>query len=175
MSVRKLSKGDDLSSFECGVNRLDHFLRAYAWQNQNDLYIGVTYVALRGSTVAGYATVSPSELRIDERASTLFSEGGPSYAYPVLRLGRLAVDKRYQGQGIGQDLVQHVFLQAVKMKDIFGCTGVLVDALSEKTTFYERLGFLRLELRAGKPVTHSPTVPMFIFMQELLPLAPAEV
>jgi predicted N-acetyltransferase YhbS len=73
----------------------------------------------------------------------------PDYPLPVLRLARLAVDERSRGRGIGLALLRGVFTVAIRMRDEFGCVGVLVDAKPDALAFYERFGFVALEALQG--------------------------
>ena len=65
MEIRALQEGDDRSSFRSGDADLDRFFSRFAGQNQFRHYIGVTYVAVEGSRVLGFATVAPGHVEID--------------------------------------------------------------------------------------------------------------
>ncbi len=57
-------------------------------------------------------------------------------------LGRLAVDRAWQGRGLGVALLQDAVLRAGQAAHIMGIRGILVHALSDEAkTFYERHGF----------------------------------
>ncbi|MDR2213378.1 MAG: GNAT family N-acetyltransferase, partial [Pseudomonadales bacterium] len=61
---------------------------------------------------------------------------------PVVVLGRLAVDRSYQSQGIGRALVQDASQRVIQAAGILGIRGLIVHALSnEAKAFYERIGF----------------------------------
>lgn len=65
---------------------------------------------------------------------------------PFLMLGRLAVDKQYQGQGYGDTLVFHALNSTVAAAEHIGILGLIVDAKNEyAVSFYEEFGFVRLE------------------------------
>ena len=62
---------------------------------------------------------------------------------PVLLLGRLAVDKRYQNQGIGQALLRDAMMRAVNVSGDAGVFALLVHALSDQAKqFYLSRGFI---------------------------------
>jgi GNAT superfamily N-acetyltransferase len=147
---------DDRSEFESGNTTLDEFFRRYAGQNQFKHRIGTTYVALVDGRIGGFATVSPATIVTAEMPSRRGKR--PTYPLPVLRLGRMAVDRQHQGAGIGANLVRHVFGLAAQMSEDLGCIGVVVDAKPEAVDFYLRLGFEALTGPA--PETGAPT-PMF--------------
>jgi ribosomal protein S18 acetylase RimI-like enzyme len=80
----------------------------------------------------------------------------------VLRLARLATDERASGQGVGSALLRAVFALAHQLAVDYGCIGVVVDAKSDAIGFYERLGFVRLEVRAGQLGERPEPTPMFL-------------
>jgi GNAT superfamily N-acetyltransferase len=61
---------------------------------------------------------------------------------PVMVLGRLAIDSRYQGRGLGRALLRDAVLRTMQVADIAGMRALLVHAISEDARrFYERCGF----------------------------------
>lgn len=62
---------------------------------------------------------------------------------PVMVLGRLAVDRAYQGRGIAQGLLRDAVLRTLQAAKIGGIRAILVHAISEDAKrFYERHGFV---------------------------------
>ena len=66
MEIRALRESDDRSAFQSGDPDLDRFLRKYAGQNQFRHHIGATYVAVERDRVAGYVTVAPGHIEIED-------------------------------------------------------------------------------------------------------------
>ncbi len=61
----------------------------------------------------------------------------------MLLIGRLAVDRRWQGRGIGDALMRDAIRRALTISDQAGVRGLLVHALSEDAArFYRRWGFV---------------------------------
>lgn len=61
---------------------------------------------------------------------------------PVVLLGRLAVDRAYQGQGIGRALFRDAALRVSHAAETIGIRGIVVHAISEEARkFYLALGF----------------------------------
>ena len=61
---------------------------------------------------------------------------------PALLLGRLAVDRRYAGKGIGRALVAHALASAVELNASAACRAVVVSALNERArSWWESLAF----------------------------------
>lgn len=140
MIFRSLQPADDRSAFSCLDADYDDFLRRYAGQNQFTHRVSTTLVAVEDERVIGYATFALAETFRDELAEVDATKL-PRYPLPALRLGRLAVDERYQGFGVGSRLMREVLAVALRLREEYGCVAVLVDALPEKRGFYESLGF----------------------------------
>jgi GNAT superfamily N-acetyltransferase len=61
---------------------------------------------------------------------------------PALLLGRLAVDQRYAGMGVGTKLVAHVLATAVDLNTKAACRAVVVNVLNEGVrAWWQRFGF----------------------------------
>ena len=98
------------------------------WTQRGDLPDILGFVAVNAGQVATEAL--PSHPRL------------PRYPVPILALGRPAVDRRYQGQGIGQDLLAFALHLAVEFSQRVGLYAVVVDAKHDSAArFYQRLGF----------------------------------
>jgi len=62
---------------------------------------------------------------------------------PVVLIGRLAIDSRFQGRGIGADLFRDAVLRTLQAAEVFGIRAILVSAISEGAKrFYEKYGFI---------------------------------
>lgn len=163
--VRRLSPEDDRSAFRSGNADLDRFFSRYAGQSQFRHHLGTTYVALdEAGAIAGYATVSASALSPDALPAPR-RKRLPKYPVPVLRLARLAVDERAQGAGAGRLLLRAVLLLAARMAQDVGCLGVLVDAKPEAVAFYEKLGFVRLEIATGELGDRPQPLTLFLELE----------
>ena len=61
---------------------------------------------------------------------------------PGMRLGRLAIDRRYQGKGLGELLLLDALTRAWRIYTEAGGIGLFVDALDEQVAgYYRRFGF----------------------------------
>jgi GNAT superfamily N-acetyltransferase len=161
IEIRPLDRDDDRSGFSCGQPDLDRFLGHYAGQNQFKLHLAVTYVALVDGSIVGFATVSASSLERASVPSRRLRKRLPAYPLPVLRLARLGVDSRVQGEGIGRALLRHVLALAAEQRDRLGCVGVAIDAKPEVVSYYREFGFVPVEgVREG--MLHGEPVPMLL-------------
>lgn len=164
VSIRLLAPDDDRTSFVCGDIELDRFFQRFAGQNQFRHHIGSTYVAVTENQIAGFVTVSPGEVAADAISSALRKKL-PAYPVPVLRIARLAVDKRFQGLGIGKLLSRAMFELALEVRDRIGCAGIVVDAKTSAVSFYQRLGFLCLQGERGVLGERPEPTPMFLSLK----------
>jgi GNAT superfamily N-acetyltransferase len=165
MQVRRLRASDATASFACGDAGLDRFLQRHAWQNQDALGIGVTYVATPGSDIAGYVTLAAGVLERDAVPADP-TAAYPRYPLPVLRLARLAVDTRVQGAGVGGALVGFALRVAWTMRGQVGCVGVVVDALPEAVGYYETLGFAALAVLEGTSAARPRQIPLYLSLND---------
>jgi len=126
--------------FDCGNAALNEFLRRQAGQQQRRGF-GKTYVALadNGLDVIGFVTVSVGQVEAQAMPSQLKL---PRHPAPMLRIGRLAVDKRVQGNGLGQNLLAFALRLALDFAERVGLYAVVVDAKdAQAAEFYRRLHF----------------------------------
>ena len=148
--VHPISRQWELGSFDCGVPALNEYLQKFARQN-HDRNIGKTFVALeKGSTrrVLGFYTAVASEIDLHAIPHP-HSKYLPRYPVPVVRIGRLAVDKHHQGQRIGEGLLLDALGRAKRLSLDVGIYAVAVDAKDEKAAqFYLKYGFV--------PLTNNP-------------------
>jgi predicted N-acetyltransferase YhbS len=155
VSVRRLERDDDRTTFHSGNVELDRFFHLYAGQNQFRHHLGTSYVAVDDEQILGFVTVTPSELEAS-------AEKKAARPRPVLRLARLAVDERWKGRGVGSLLLRVVFQLAHRLAREVGCVGVVVDAKPDALTFYEKLGFEPVVASAGHLGDRPEPTPLFL-------------
>lgn len=167
IEVRQLFPTDDRSSFHSGDEQLDLFFHRYAGQNQFRHHIGTTYVEIETGAILGFATVTVGHIEVETLPSKLRKKL-PDYPLPTLRLARLAVDRQAQGRGVGDHLMRTVFAIAVDLGEKLGCAGVVVDAKANAESYYERYGFIRLEVIEGMLEERPVPKPMFLPLSAIL-------
>jgi ribosomal protein S18 acetylase RimI-like enzyme len=143
---RSLDNRVNRDRFDCGIPELNDYLQKYARQNQTK-GIAKTIVALTDNSetsIAGYYAISMAELQ-NESLPESDRKKLPRYPIPAVRLAKLAVDRSFQGQGIGKELLIHALHRAVTLSQEIGVFAVLVDATNEAAkTFYLKYGFTSL-------------------------------
>jgi len=101
-----IGKQYDRDAFDCGEDALNEFLRRHA-RKSHECGGSKTFLAIDetdGKTVLGYYTLSPASLTY-ERTPESVRKDLARHDVPVFRLGRLAVDRSAQGQGLGGQLL----------------------------------------------------------------------
>ena len=130
----------DRDQFDSGEPVLDEWLRRYAGQNRRRDTAATWVIADAQDIVVAYASVSMTG--IDRSAAPGIVATGAPDPVPALLLGRLAVDRRYAGIGIGTTLAAHVLATAVELNEKAACRAVVVTALNANArSWWERLGF----------------------------------
>jgi GNAT superfamily N-acetyltransferase len=130
----------DRAGFHSGEPVLDEWLRRYAGQNRRR-DTAATWVIVDGhDVVVAYASVAMTAIDRSAAPPTLAKQAPDPV--PALLLGRLAVDSRHAGLGVGTSLVAHVLATAVELNTEAACRAVVVTALNAKVRrWWERLGF----------------------------------
>jgi len=150
----KLQPKHDVSKFDCGAPGLNDWLRRRALQNQQS-GASSTYVVLDKIRVVGYYSLGAGSVA-RETATGRVRRNAPD-PVPVVVLGRLAVDRDFQGEGLGRVLLRDAILRTLQASDIIGVRAILVHALSEQAKrFYEDCGFAPSPIN---PLTLMITVP----------------
>lgn len=135
-----LAADDQLDDFACGVDSLDDWLKRRAHPNQVN-GASRSYVVTEGKRVVGYYCLASGALELSDTPTSI-RRNMPD-PVPVAILGRLAVDKSFQGRGLGVALLQDAVVRTSQAAGILGIRGLLVHALSmEAKDFYEHHGFV---------------------------------
>lgn len=143
---RPIKIDDQLDEFDSGSAELDDWLRKRAFKNE-DSGASRTYVVTVGQKAIAYYCLASG--RINNISASGIRRNMPD-PIPVMVIGRLAVDKNWQGQGIGRALLRDAVLRTLQAATIAGISAILVHAISEPAKeFYLKCGF-----------TASPIAPM---------------
>ncbi len=139
----------DRAAFDCGVGRLNNYLKFTARKQQKDDMTRAYVVVEDGSArILGYHAVNLGTMNVDEMQRR--PRGAPDHGeIPVLFLGQVAVDKMAQGKGLGGILMHHVFEKACAVSDMAGCHAILLDVIADggeeaferRKAWYKSFGF----------------------------------
>lgn len=134
-----ITPGHDLTSFECGNVTLNDWLQKRALKNQS-LDASNTYVICDAKKVVGFYALSTGSIERLTVPNSL-SRNMPN-PIPVMVLGRLAIDQKYQGQKLGAALLKDAMVRTLNVSQIVGVKALLVHAISEEAKkFYLVFGF----------------------------------
>ncbi len=145
LEIQTLDKNiHNRNGFDCGDEALNKFLREQA-SSGSKRYLSRTKVLVDNqnlSEIVGFHTLSYSESSAPVE-SNLYKRY--PYPLPILLLNRMAVDIKYQGQRIGEQLLLDVINQTARV-ELEGLApapviGLLVDAKDGKERFYTKYGF----------------------------------
>jgi GNAT superfamily N-acetyltransferase len=142
--LERLEARHDLDPFDSGSRSLDFWLKQHAFAAQQMDSARTFLLVDREVDVIGYFSLTMgSMLRAD--APTKLVRGMPSYPVGIVLLARLAIDRKYQGSGLGGLLLAESLRKAVAAGEAAAARLVVVDAIDESAArFYARYGFVAL-------------------------------
>lgn len=142
MRIVPLTGNHDRQGFDCGRMELNDWLRGIARQHQ-DKGLSKTFVAIlecQPTHVCAYYALTLTE--VDTRSLTEKHRRKLPRMIPGVRLGRLAVDQRYQRRRLGELLLMDCIERVRWIHERAGVVGLFVDAIDEQAArFYARYGF----------------------------------
>lgn len=130
----------DVSDFDCGRPVLDDWLKRSALKNEAS-DASRTYVVCEDGHVAGYYCLATGSVARREAPGAV--RRNMPEPIPVMVIGRLAVDRRFQGRGLGSGLLRDAVLRTLRAGEIAGLRAILVHALDDEAArFYRGHGFV---------------------------------
>jgi predicted GNAT family N-acyltransferase len=145
LQVSELSGRHDRESFDCGKPELNNYLRQIAGQHVKKSLARV-YVACEEndpSRIVAFYSLNGCEIKSEELPDPIRKKFPGRI--PAVRLGRLAVAKVNQGQGVGEQMLFHAMWNVGQVDAIIGAVAMLVDAKdAEAKRFYLKYGFIKL-------------------------------
>jgi GNAT superfamily N-acetyltransferase len=137
---QRLSPSHGTAGFDSGSSQLDDWLRRRALRNEAE-GASRTYVVGQGDQVVAFYALANGGVLL-QSASGRVRRNMPD-PIPVMVLGRLAVDRRCQGQGLGRALLRDAILRTLQAAEIAGIRALVVHAKDEHArAFYGRCGFM---------------------------------
>ncbi|WP_010427240.1 GNAT family N-acetyltransferase [Enterobacter mori] len=137
----------DLSQFDCGEESLNTFLTEHLKRQHRGKFLRGYVLTTRETKprILGFYTLSGSCFEKAYLPSKTQQKRIPYKNVPSVTLGRLAIDKRIQGQGYGELLVIHAMKTVYLASFAVGIHGLFVEALNHKAKdFYLKMGFIPL-------------------------------
>ncbi|MGB5298215.1 MAG: GNAT family N-acetyltransferase [Thiogranum sp.] len=135
-----ITTAHNVESFACGVPVLDEWLKRRALKNESSGASRTFVVCSNDQVIGYYALATGSVGHRDTPGKVRRNMPDP---IPVIVLGRLAIDERWQHAGLGRSLLRDAILRTLSVSQQAGVKALLVHTLSEDAKqFYLRNGFL---------------------------------
>ncbi|MGD0410460.1 MAG: GNAT family N-acetyltransferase [Verrucomicrobiota bacterium] len=156
--IELLAKSHDREGFDCGSEPLNAFLKQTARQHAargiSRTFVLVEENAAEPKPILGFFSLNLCQIK-SEMLSAAEAKQLPRVVSGI-RLGRLAVAKSHQRQGIGKTLLVAAMGKFMEIFNTAGGIGLFVDAKDEQAKrYYEQFGFVSLpsnELELFLPV-----------------------
>ncbi len=142
-SVAPLDAAHERDEFRCGSAALDRYLREQVTQDIRRR-VAACFVALTGEQrIAGYYTLASASLLLNDLPASIGKKLPRYPTVPAVRMGRLAVDEAFTGQGLGGALLADALERAIRSE--IAAYALIVDAKDDTAaTFYRHHGFIPL-------------------------------
>lgn len=141
LRVEVLGPQHDRSGFDSGVEHLDRYFQTQAGQDARKKMAAPFVLVLTDGGVAGYYTLSATAVKLPGLPPAIARKLPRYPLIPATLLGRIAIDRRFQGRGYGRFLLADALHRAVRSE--IASFAVIVDAKDESARrFYARESFL---------------------------------
>ncbi|MEG4491011.1 GNAT family N-acetyltransferase [Microcoleus sp. D3_18_C4] len=133
--------------FCCGQDSLDNYIRKQASQDiKKKVAIVFVLVDSPNTDVIAYYTLSAYTIELAELNES-FAKKLPRYPLlPATLLGRLAVDRTYQGQHLGELILIDALTKALLATAQVASLAVIAEALDEPAAnFYQKYSFQKFK------------------------------
>jgi len=136
-----LNVSHNRSDFVCGSPALDGYFKKQVTQDIRRKVTACFVAVADDKRIAGYYTLASASVLLSDLPEKT-SKKLPRYpTVPAVRLGRLAVDQSFKGQGLGGALLADAFLRASRSE--IAAYALIVDAKDQQAvSFYEHHGFI---------------------------------
>lgn len=145
--IELLDKKHNRKDFDCGKELLNNYLRTQAGQDVKRRLSACFFMADNETKVIqGYYTLSNNSIPLSSFSEQIQNKLPKSYkSIPTTLLGRLAIDKKFQGKGIGKILLIDALRRSYEISNKIGSFGIIVDPIDEEAkNFYKKYDFIEL-------------------------------
>ncbi len=145
--IEVLNKTHQKKDFNCGKELLDNYLHYQAGQDlKRKLSVCFVLINPENNIIKGYYTLSNSSVPLHWLKEDIRKKLPPSYKrIPVTLLGRLAVDVKYRGEGLGRILLVDALKRSLEASEKIGSFAIVVDPIDKDAEgFYEKYSFIKI-------------------------------
>ena len=162
-TITKLSNTDDLSSFSCGLKDMDNFLIEDALNQQKE-HLNVTYLAYCNTELLGFFSLLTDNITVNcikEKINKTYD------IYPAVKIGRFAINKKYQSMGFGTILLDNTCKNIQYISKKVGIRFITIDAYCKVVDFYFKNEFKNQKIKNIKKLKRTAkrnektTIPLY--------------
>ena len=141
-----LNSKHEKSEFACGNKYLDNYIQRQASQDIKRKLSACFVLTNEENEVKGFYTLSNAGIPREAIPKTISKKLPRAYgSLPVTLLGRLAINQKHKGQGLGKLLLIDALKRSFEASKVIGSMAVVVDPIDENAAkFYEKYGFILL-------------------------------
>jgi len=151
-------KKQNRAAFSCGNESLNKYLKEQASQDAKN-HVAAPFVLINkiSNTVIGYYTLSSMHILLNELPSEIIGKL-PKYPHvPATLLGRLAVDKGYQGKKLGEFLLMDALYKTLITE--IATAAMVVDAIDDNAiSFYKNFKFIEFPNNPNRLFIQKKTI-----------------
>ncbi len=151
--IKPLHSGHNRADFSCGNPSLDRYLKEQAGQDLRRGCAAPFVLISKGgdASILGYYTLSSYGIDVGELPVEVAKKLPRYPLVPAALLGRLAVDRSFHGQGIGEFILLEALHRALVQSAEIAAAAVVVDAIDAGAIeFYRHFGFIAFPAIASR-------------------------
>ena len=132
-------KSNDRRKVKKHDKEIENFLKHEALSEQ-ELYLNTTHLLINNENeLVGFVSLCNDSLKLAEDSRNKFQT--IYFSVPAIKIARLGIDSKYQGQGYGEKLLKYSLYQAVKNLKYSGTAFITLDCYKHRKSYYEKFGF----------------------------------
>lgn len=142
--IESLNGDHNRAAFSCGVEPLDRYFQTQVTQDiRRRITNCFVVVFVETGDIAAYYTMASASIPTPDLPEEEIKRLPRYPTMPAIRIGRLAVDKKHQGRGVGRMLVVDAMNKALTSPA--ATYALLVDAKDDQAVlFYQKNSFRQL-------------------------------